>query len=224
MVQDKCIELLPEVQQQEVKSGNFPDIALSPSKQIELSTDSDLSMKEVPTTSFVLQMDHGIPLQKPSVITETPLVLGASVNNGRLGIGNYGPSSILHGNILTNSEKGVKSQSSISKNFKFFDDISTPSSRVFTSSKLKEMNRSSSQVLQSSHNKSHKSSPELEQNGVMNQFQSSCPPYSRRTTANPISTPSSNDGLYKDSAQGAHRNMSAERVVSSDDLMDVSWR
>lgn len=220
---DKCIELLPEVQRQEVKSGNFPEIALSPTKQIELSIDSDLSMKEVPKTSFVLQMDHGIPSQKPSVITETPLVLGASVNNGRFDIGNYGPSSILHGNILTYSEEGVKSQSSISKNFKFFDDISTPSSRVFTSSKLKEMDRSSSQVIQSSHNKSHKSSPELEQNGVVNQFQSSCPPYSRRTTANPISMPSSNDGLYKGSALGAHRNMSAEWVVSSDDLMDVSW-
>ncbi|KAK8556348.1 hypothetical protein V6N12_002755 [Hibiscus sabdariffa] len=56
---------------------------------------------------------------------------------------------------------------------------------------------------------------EGEQNGFVNQVRNASPPYSRRVTANPASTPSSNLGLFK----GLAHNLQSDIF----DLMDVSW-
>eukprot|EP00261_Vitis_vinifera_P005187 XP_002271873.1 PREDICTED: uncharacterized protein LOC100264332 [Vitis vinifera] len=101
---------------------------------------------------------------------------------------------------------------------------------------LKEINRSSSRVLQKSNfqgNQFDKVSPEAEQDGFTNEFKSTSPP-SRRITANPATTPGSEHGLFKDAAQDLNPNISGKRVLSdgpdrpwsvvpSSNAMEVSW-
>ncbi|KAF5734917.1 hypothetical protein HS088_TW15G00414 [Tripterygium wilfordii] len=94
-------------------------------------------------------------------------------------------------------------------------------SRVLQSSKLLDM-------------QSDKLSPSIEESGSQSKFQSISTPYSRRVVANPASTPSSNNGLLKDSARSVHPNAYSKRVqldkddrrwnvVPADEATDISW-
>ncbi|KAK9284920.1 hypothetical protein L1049_024101 [Liquidambar formosana] len=247
---EKCIELLPEVQQQQIKTGRLPEIDVDPGKEVELSEKSDIPEVQEPNStsllvqlsadsSLVLGMDHTIPFLNPSVL-RNPLNQGGPVNNSRSELINNSSPSILHGRFFTNAERGLKPQISISKNFKF-DDISTPGTRrvsPISASPLREFNRSTSRGIQDSHlqdDQLDKVSPEMQQNGLINQLQNISTPYSRRVSANPVTTPSSNRGLFKDSARDLYSNVSGKQVssdrpdrtwnvVSSDDAMDFSWR
>lgn len=244
---DKSMELLPEGQRQQVKTGKLLDISAASDNEFQIQT-SDIPKIPEPNSSLLLlptstisslapRMDHMVSPSKPSVF-ETPSKLGGAVNNSRFGLGNYNSPSIFHGSSFTNIERGQKPQTGISTNFKF-DDISTPQSlRRFSpmNASLKEINRSSSRVLQKSNfqgNHFDKVSPEAEQDGFTNEFKSTSPP-SRRITANPATTPGSEHGLFKDAAQDLNPNISGKRVLSdgpdrpwsvvpSSNAMEVSW-
>ncbi|KAK8636951.1 hypothetical protein V6N13_064384 [Hibiscus sabdariffa] len=55
---------------------------------------------------------------------------------------------------------------------------------------------------------------EGEQNGFVNQVRNASPPYSRRVTANPASTPSSNLGLFKGLAHNLQSDIFGKRGQS----------
>jgi E3 ubiquitin-protein ligase HOS1 len=214
------MELLPEVQRQQVKSGKLPETAVNFGEEVEMAAKSDLPKVQEPIStsllipsstdsSLLLRTDHTAPFVRPLVF-ETPTRLHGSVNNHRSG--------------------GLNPIGSISKDFKL-DDTSTPVTRRVSPlnvSPLREISKANYSNLQDG-------SPETEQNGFINQFLNASPPYSHRITTNRVSTPSSNYGLFKDSVEGMDTNSSGKRIqsdrdyrhqnlVSSDDPMDASFR
>lgn len=229
---DNCMELLPEVQRQQVKSGKLPEIAVNFGEEVEMAAKSDLPKVQEPIStsllipsstdsSLLLRTDHTAPFVRSSVF-ETPSRLRGSVNNHRSDHVKYGSPSILH-------ERGRKPIGSISKDFKL-DDTLTPGTHwvsPLNASPLREISKANYSNLQDA-------SPETEQNGFINQFLNTSPPYSHRVTTNQVSTPSSNYGLFKDSVEGLDANLSGKRiqsgrdyrrrnVVSSDEPMDISF-
>lgn len=224
------MELLPEVQRQQVKSGKLPETAVNFGEEVELAAKSDLPNVQEPIStsllipsstdsSLVLRTDHTAPFVR-SLVFETPTRLRGSVNNHRSEHVKYGSPSILH-------ERGLKR---ISKDFKL-DDTFTPGTRrvsPLNASPLREISKANYSNLQDA-------SPETEQNGFINQFLNTSPTYSHRVTTNRVSTPSSNYGLFKDSMEGLDTNLSGKRIQSdrdyrhwnvdsSDDPMDTSFR
>ncbi|GMJ00415.1 HIGH EXPRESSION OF OSMOTICALLY RESPONSIVE GENES 1, EARLY IN SHORT DAYS 6 [Hibiscus trionum] len=243
---DKGIELLPEVLQQQVKTGTLPDIVVSSRQEDEMPTrtgfresqESKSASLLVPSTSdsIVLQPDHmATPFRPP--VSGIPKILGGYVNNSHVEAGTHGSTSILPGRLFADAER--LSNVDGSKNFKF-ENISSPgihrASPIF-GTPLKGVSQSSSRALSSGRlreKQSDKIISEGEQNGFVNQVRNASPPYSRRVTANPASTPSSNFGLFKGSTNNLGSNISCKRGQSGrddthsnllpiGDLMDVSW-
>ncbi|XVF10877.1 hypothetical protein REPUB_Repub07fG0221100 [Reevesia pubescens] len=237
---DKGIELLPEIMQQQVKTGTLPDIVAASGQEDEMPARSGLhELQEpqsasllVPSTSdsIVLRPDHmATPLRPP--VFEIPKILDGYVNNSLVEAGNHGSTSILQGRLFADAER--VSNIEVGKNFKFEFRRVSPT----YSTPLKGISRSSSRELPNRHlqeKQSDKIISEGEQNGFVNQVRNTSPPYSRRVTANSVSTPSSNYGLIKGSANDFRSNISGKRgqsnrddrhwnVAPSEDLMDVSW-
>ncbi|KAK8483835.1 hypothetical protein V6N13_073416 [Hibiscus sabdariffa] len=241
---DKGIELLPEVLQQPVKTGILPDIVITSRQEDEIPTRTGFpELQEpksasllVPSTSdsIVLQPYHmATPLKPPA--SEIPKILGGYANNSHVETGTHG--SILPGRLFSDAERLSNVEGS--KNFKF-ENISSPgihrSSPMFATP-LKGIGQGSSRELSSrrlQEKQSDKIISEGEQNGFVNQVRNASPPYSRRVTANPASTPSSNLGLFKGLAHNLQSNISGKRgqsgrddrhwnVLPTEDLMDVSW-
>ncbi|KAG6636025.1 E3 ubiquitin-protein ligase HOS1-like [Carya illinoinensis] len=226
---DKCMELLPDVQRQQVKSGQLPEIAASSVENIEMPAKSDFTMVQEPistsllipssTSSLGLGMDHLTPFSRSSVF-ENQTRLPGSINVHHSEVIKYGSQSILYG-------RGLRPRSSINKDFNLND--STPETRrvsLMNASLSREINRATFGNLQDS-------SPEMEQNGFINQLHDASPLYSYRLSSNPIGTPSSNQGLFKDSG-GLNSSFTGKRIqsdrdyrlwngASSDDQMEISW-
>uniref|UniRef100_A0A5B6Z808 Putative E3 ubiquitin-protein ligase HOS1-like n=1 Tax=Davidia involucrata TaxID=16924 RepID=A0A5B6Z808_DAVIN len=245
---DKSIQLLPEVQQQQLKTGKLPEIIVSPALTVDISAKSNLPKVQEPNSTsllvassfdspLILPMDKAIPSSKPSVLG-TPSKPGGFANNYHFELGKYGSPSISNGSSFTGVERGMKSQSGISKNFKF-EDITTPGNRrdsSMTAKPLKEFNRSSSRFPQHTSFLDHQFDsvlPEKEQNGFGNRFQNTRP-YAVRVPSDLVTSPSGNLGLFKDSAQDPYVDVPAKqvssdrpdrpwKVVPSDDIMDISW-
>ncbi|XWS49703.1 hypothetical protein CRYUN_Cryun12cG0026000 [Craigia yunnanensis] len=243
-LRDKGIELLPEVLQQRVKTGILSDIVVASGQEDEMPAISGLPELQEPKSgsllapftygSVVLQPDHMATTLRPSVF-EMPKILGGYVNHTHVEAGNYGSSSILHGRLFADAERvsNVKG----GKNFKS-EGISSPgvcSVSPIYATPLKGISRSSSRELPSRHLQGKQSDKiKIISEGEQNGFVNTSPPYSRRVTANPVSTPSSNYDLFKGSANNLHSNISGKRGLSDrddgywnvlpiEDLMDVSW-
>ncbi|EOY24269.1 HOS1 [Theobroma cacao] len=243
---DKGIELLPEVLQQQVKTGTLSDIVVASGQEDEMPARSSLpELQEpksacllVPSTSdsIFLRTDHmATPLRPP--VFEIPKIFGGYVNNSHIQAGNQGSSSILRGRLFADAER--VSNVEVAKNIKF-DDISSPGlcrASLTYATPLKGISQSPSRELPNRHlqeKQSDKIISEGEQNGFVNQIRNTSPPYSRRVTANPVSTPSNSYGLFKGSANNLRSNISSKRgqsdrddghwkVPPTEDLMDVSW-
>ncbi|OMO52554.1 hypothetical protein COLO4_37109 [Corchorus olitorius] len=240
---DKGIELLPEVLQQQVKTGTFSDTVIASGQVDEMSASPGLSELQepkstllVPSTSdsILLRPDHMATPFRPPVF-EIPK--GGYVDKSHVEAGDNGSSSILQGKLFADAERA--SNLEVVKNFKF-DDISSPGIRRLTpiySTPVKGISWSSSRELPNRHLQEKQSNIiilEGEQNGFVNQVRKASPPYSRRVTANPVSTPSSNSGLFKGFANNLRSDVSGKRgqsdrddghlnVPPTEDSMDVSW-
>ncbi|XP_042505328.1 E3 ubiquitin-protein ligase HOS1 [Macadamia integrifolia] len=107
---NKSIELLPEVQQQQVKNGSWPGIGFSDAKELEITAISENPEVQqphstgfvVPSTadSLILRMDHTIPPEETSSF-DTPAKLGGSFSSSHLDIGSNLPPYILRGRLPT---------------------------------------------------------------------------------------------------------------------------
>ncbi|CAK9173273.1 unnamed protein product [Ilex paraguariensis] len=229
---DKSIELLPEIQQQQLKAGKLLEVGFSPGDAVDVPVKSDLPIVQGPIlpsllvpssfeSSFVNHVDNDVPIFEPSVL-EIPSKLGGSVNGE---VGNYGSPSLPHANALNNTEKGLKTQSSFRENINF-DSISTSVIRRVSPTTvitLKEFNRNSSRVPQNSNLEDDqlKKVPSVKKhNGFIQQFQSTCP-YPLTIAANSISSLSSNRDMLKDFARDSYGNMSGKRASS--DRADIPW-
>ncbi|PSS11557.1 E3 ubiquitin-protein like [Actinidia chinensis var. chinensis] len=207
---ERSIDLLPEVQQQEAKTGKLPEIAVYPVDESEIPDRSDLpKVKEtnlasllVPASidsSLILQMDKETTSKKPSVM-ETPSKFGVFATNSNSEHGNHASPSFPQGSFFSNSERILKPRSGMSKKFKF-EDIRTSGIRhvsPMTATPPKEFNRSSSRVpyTSSQDHQFDEVSPEKEENGSTHRASSKRPP-----------------------SDGPHRPWMA---IASDDPMDIS--
>jgi E3 ubiquitin-protein ligase HOS1 len=227
--QVQSIQLLPKVQQEQVKTGKLPpEVHRTSREEVEIQERADLPMVQEPKSSSLLVSlpansltNHNIML-KPSAL-ETPPRFGASIKNPHMELGNHGSSSVLHQRLSSSPERTQKRRVSVNKNFKF-DGISTPMMHHgshMNTTPLKETSRTSLEVLPNSnllHNLFDKMSPEREQNGFVKQLRNTSPPYSHRITANPVALFGSNNGLPND------RNGGPRTKSSKDDPMDIAWR
>ncbi|XP_062073930.1 E3 ubiquitin-protein ligase HOS1 [Humulus lupulus] len=232
---EKCMALLPEVQQQQAMAGKLPETAVSTGDEVEMPAKSDfpstksgsLLIPALNDSSFALWTDH-TSARKPSFF-ETPLKGDGSFDNCH---------SKLDGtSLFQNSEMGLQPQVSNSKNFKFqIGDKSSLRVKPLSTSPSKDANKTPSRVLLNGNfrdNQSYELSPEMEKNRFTTQFLNGSP-YSGSLTANPVITPSSNRGLFRDSSHDLQPSVSSKRVhperddtpwkaTSSDNIMDVSW-
>ncbi|XP_059657605.1 E3 ubiquitin-protein ligase HOS1 [Cornus florida] len=244
----KSIKLLPEVQQQQVKTGKLPELVF-PALEVDIPANSDIPEVQEPNSTSLLvpsSIDSSIPNQMDKATTflkplglETPSKLGVFSNNSHFGLGKYGSPSIPHGSLFMSVERGLKSQSGIGENFKF-EGMTTPGTHrasPMTATPLKEFNRNSSRVPWNSSFLDHqfdKVSPEKEeQNGFTNRFQNTRP--HSTVLADPVTPLSGNHFLSKDSAQQtpyldasskqvpSDRSGRPRKVVPEDDQMDISW-
>ncbi|XP_062027506.1 E3 ubiquitin-protein ligase HOS1 [Rosa rugosa] len=245
---DKCMDLLPEVQRQQVKDGKVPEIAATSSSDAEMLETSSLHEGQeskstsllIPScidSSVALWTDQKNPSWKPA-ISETPQKRGGLVGSYRSELGNFS-SSVLHGRLFTNSETRLKADISLNKTFNF-EDASTPlSHRASPASAARDMNRSSSKLFSNNrlrNNQYGTLSPEMEQDVFLTPFQTfqnTSPSHYQRVTTNPVTTTSSNNGLFEDSANNLHPNLSSKgflmdrdvrpwHTASKDDPMDTS--
>ncbi|XWS49134.1 hypothetical protein CRYUN_Cryun13aG0137500 [Craigia yunnanensis] len=237
---DKGIELLPEGLQQQVKTGTLSDIVAASGQgsglpEVQEPKSASLLVPSI-SDSIVLQPDHMATPLRPAVF-EIPKILGGYVNNSGVEAGNHGSSLIFQGKLFADAAR--TSNVEVGKNLKF-EDISSPGIRCVSptyDTPLKGISWSSSRELPNRYlqeKQSDKIISEGEQNGFFNQVHNTSPPYSRRVTANPVSTPSSNYGLLKGSANTLRSNISGKRgqsdrddghwnVPPTEDLVDVSW-
>ncbi|XVF51792.1 hypothetical protein PTKIN_Ptkin04bG0212900 [Pterospermum kingtungense] len=242
---DKAIELLPESLQQQVKTGTLSDdMVVASGREDETPARSDLPEVQEPnsasllipsTSDSILLRPDRMPSPLRPAVFEVPKTLGGYVSNSHVEAGHHGSSSIIQSKLFADAAR--MSNVEVGKNLKF-EDISSPGIPRLTptyATPLKGINWSSSRELPNRHlqgKQSDKMISEGEQNGFVNQVHSASPPYSRRG-ANPMSTPSSNYGLLKGSANTLHSNISGKRgqsdrddihwnVPSTEELMDVS--
>ncbi|KAF5176232.1 E3 ubiquitin-protein ligase hos1 [Thalictrum thalictroides] len=163
---DKCIELLPKSQQQQVKSGNF-DIQFSPGMEVESISRTGLAVAHSPNPTSSLpplladssRINSTILLNTPAL--EAPHRLGEYASNSYSEPNNYSP-SILHRKFLTPGVRGVPtsykdklaSKTVGTRDSFILNDFSTSGIHLVTpeSNKVpREMNRSSSRVIHSNH-------------------------------------------------------------------------
>lgn len=240
--------MLPEVLQQQVKTGTLPDIVVASGKENEMPERSGLpELQEPEPASLLVPSTSDSILLRPDLLTtpsrpavsEIPKIFGGYVNDSHVGAGNHRSLSILHGRLFAGPE--TISNVEVGKSFNF-EDISSPGIRCVSptyATPLKGISQRSSRELPIRHlqeKQSDKIISEGEQNGFVNQVHNTSLPYSRRVTANPVSMPSSNYSLLKGSANNLRSNISGKRgqsnrddgyrtVPPNEDLTDVvSWR
>ncbi|KGN50278.1 E3 ubiquitin-protein ligase HOS1 [Cucumis sativus] len=238
---DKFMELLPEAQQLEIKSGKPANtgansqVEVAPNANPSVVQDQHLSSVLIPSanTSTVSHRIDSKGIFKPPVF-ETPGRLGGTLNHSK--IATFG-SALIHERRFGSKER-IPKQTNLHESVNFQDVFSSGfhQASAMNISPSEEATRSSSRVLNSPlfGNDPEKLSLVKEQIGKSNQVRNT-PPYSRRITANPIyNTPSSNFGLLDAPSRGVQENGSTTKVAVStrdngtwnfsslDDPMDIS--
>ncbi|XP_026432209.1 E3 ubiquitin-protein ligase HOS1-like isoform X1 [Papaver somniferum] len=233
---DKCIDLLPDVQQQQVKLGNFPDFGVFSSSK-EDGSKSDMSEEQPPNSSLLHPFPSdssvllGLSSAKKGSAFDTPAKPTGSIINSHIDLSNYRSPSIVKGRFLTpvggssnshskgslfskhaSASREVKYPSGIKSTFKL-DDISTPGTIYLTpdsSTPLKEANRISPMVHAVEYTR---------------------PSYLHSIPEPLISTPINNHGFLRDTLQDSSSTGSGKRVSSErpwmsaarDESMDFTW-
>ncbi|XP_052209609.1 E3 ubiquitin-protein ligase HOS1 isoform X2 [Diospyros lotus] len=243
---EKGIELLPEVQQQEVKAGKLPEIVVSSVNAAEIPATSNLLKVDEPNPTrllFTAPMDSSpmLLMDKAMASSETSFFKSSSrpggfSNHSLFGFGKKGSPSAQQGSSFRNEQRYLKPQSGVGKNVKF-EGIRTSgihSVSPMMKTPLKEFNRSPSRVPQ---NKSFQDreldelAPGKEENRFIQRLRNASP-YTARVGANAVVSPSDNSAVLKHTARDPYLFASGRRLpsggpdgwkVPSDDAMDISW-
>ncbi|KAJ6394249.1 hypothetical protein OIU77_023468 [Salix suchowensis] len=193
------IQLLPKVQQEQVKAGILPPEIHKMSGEVEIQERADLPMllklhrdlvhlSRILTWNWVNMVPHQFSIK------------------GYLAV-----------------QKELSSVKLVSNKNVKFDSISTPMihhGSHMNITPLKETSRTPLEVLPNSNllrNLFDKTSPEREQYWFAKQLRNTTPPYSHRITANPVALFGGSNGLPND------RNDGPRTKNSKDDLMDIAW-
>ncbi|KAI4327152.1 hypothetical protein L6164_019648 [Bauhinia variegata] len=218
---DRCLELLPDVEQRQLKSGNLAEGAAGSLEEVEMpalphiedSRPTSLLIPSPGNSSLVLDADHANCLLRSTTFERSTNVVKPFTTAGP-GCGNLGSSSLPHERLFSNSERGLKHQGSIGKSLRF-DSTSTPRNqriRFKNGSPQKGVNRTS--PSNSRDNMLDVNSQGVERNPYFGRNQNTSPLYSLKATANSVGRSTFSHSYNDDRSRN---------VASSDDPVDVSW-
>uniref|UniRef100_A0A7C9AK89 ELYS-like domain-containing protein n=1 Tax=Opuntia streptacantha TaxID=393608 RepID=A0A7C9AK89_OPUST len=241
---NKSVELLPEVEQQQLKTGGLPEDTVLCRNQVDLRRAETPGQQDQATavsstssslhSSILFPTEHGTPLRSSS--------FGISKTDGNAGdiqsdFINLASHSLSHSKFFTPSERLPRSPFNAAPNFKL-DDMLTPGIRSMRAHTIKDVGRAPSRLFQGDLQDTQLDEVPLpvEQNGVYGQFPKVSPPNSRRVMAKPATTPIRSRGLLDDSPQDRYKTAYGKRLspgedsdrprstVISADAMDISRR
>lgn len=215
--------MLPVIQQQQVRSGQFSEMedtsesASEEAKKSDLPDAPEMITSSVPfsTNSVFLQRANNASTREPVANNGSPFQPGHLIGNASL--------DISHGRLFTSANRGQKTEvRSITKTLKF-GEVSTP---------FKDLNRARGNS-QLKGKRTENSSPETNVDRFMENNMSS--PYLRRVKANSPGTmkPSSNhlngsaqnpESTFFGSRMQPDKELSSHNFVDLDDQMDMSSR
>lgn len=233
--------MLPEVEREQLRSGNLIEdaatshgVAEIPDKfdvhQVQDSTSTSLLIPSSANRSLLLHKDHTSTLLGSSTLA-TLTKIGTPFPTTGPEVSNFINPSYLHEGLLTNNERVSSRQGKIGKILKY-DNTPTPRNhriRLMNGSPPKAFSRSASS---SQENVRGKILSGVERNSLFGHDQTSSPMFSRKATANSVtrSTLSSpkefaNDlpNMYSKNVQ-SHKDDNSWNVMSTNDPMDVSQR
>lgn len=233
---------MPEVEQQQVRTGNLTEGAVTSHDEVEIpakfdvpqiqdSSSTSLLIPSSANSSLVLHSDHASGLLSSSTVgTSTKIGIPFPTTGPELG--NFGSPSYHYEGLITSNERAPNHRGKFGKILRG-DNTLTPRShriRFINGSPLKGANRTS--PTNSQENKLDKISPVVERNLLPGHSQSAHPVYSWKAAANPDtrSTPS----YPKEFANvlpnisswniQTHKDDRSWNIVSTNDPMDVSRR
>lgn len=234
--QNKAVELLPEVEQQQLKAGKLPEDIVLCGDEVACPREAEIvkeqeaafmpSASSPLSSSLILQMDqYNTSFRQSSY----PI----SKSTGHVGNSETGTSLT---NFVLNTGSLSKPPFSIVKHSKM-DDVSTPGVHFMKATATKDdVNRTSSRFFHGEFQDAQLDgiSPQVERNGLFGPLLKVSPPRSRRVMAKPTRTPCSNRGLLDHSPEERYQTASGKRFSPSDpdrhgsmaskDAMDISWR
>ncbi|CAJ1928598.1 unnamed protein product [Sphenostylis stenocarpa] len=236
---NRCLELLPEVEQQQLRSGNLTEGAVSSREEVEIPDKFDIPQIPdslstsllIPSSanSSLLHRDHPTGLLSSSTLG-TSAKIGMSFPITGPELGKFGSSS-YHDGLFTNNERVLSHQGKIGKNLRF-DNTPTPMKHgihFMNGSPLKGFKRTS--PSNSQENMPDKTSPGVERNLLFghNQTTTRGPMYSWKATNHVIrSTLSYPKEFANDLPNISSRNVQSHKddrswnMGSTNDPMDVS--
>jgi E3 ubiquitin-protein ligase HOS1 len=235
------LELLPEVEQEQLKSGNLNEgaatshgVAEIPDKfvihRVQDSTSTSLLIPSSANPSLMLHKDHTNGLLGSSTLA-TSAKTGTPFPTTVPELGNFISPSYTHEGFFTDSERVSSRQGKIGKILRY-DNTPTPRNhkiRLTNGTPSKGFSRSPSS---SQENVRDKILPGVEQNLLFGHDQTTSPVFSWKATANPVTRSTlscpkqfANDlpNMYSRNVQ-SHKDDNSWNLVSTNDPMDVSLR
>lgn len=238
---NKAVELLPEVEQQQLKAGKLSeDVVLCVGEagyrreaDIVSEREEAVSMPSASSSfssSLILAMEHETSFRPSSYPISKP---AGHVEDTEPESVNLASSSTSHGNFYSNTGKLSKPSFSMVKHSNL-DDSLTSGIRSMKSSAVKDVNRASSRFFHGEFQDAQfdEISHQVEQNGLFGPFPKVSPPHSRRVMAKPTRMPTSNRSLLNDSPEERYKTASGKRFSPRDldrpgntagNAMDISW-
>lgn len=236
------MELLPEVEREQLKSGNLIEdaatshgVAEIPNKfdvhQVQDSTSTSLLIPSSANPSLMLHKDHTPTLLGSSTLA-TSAKIGTPFPTTGPELGNFINSSHPHEGLLTNNERVSSRQAKIGKILRY-DNTPTPRNhriRLMNGSPPKAFSRSASS---SQENVRDKILPGVERNLLFGHDQSTSPMFSWKATANSVTRSTFNSpkefandlpNMYNSKNVQSHKDDNSWNVMSTNDPMDVSLR
>ncbi|KAH0646817.1 hypothetical protein KY284_034701 [Solanum tuberosum] len=230
---DKGVELLPDILQQQIRTGKLPEVVVTCNDTVNISERSNAVAQEPIMTSLLANppsdsiLIQRVDVVKPSVL-DAPSVLGGSLNLSSFKVGHYSsPSSPA----FFNDAGVLKPESILGKKLKF-DEISIPASRrVNPPAPVMKITRNSSaepSISRLRNSQIYRVSPEKSQNGFPKESY-----IFDQTAANNVNSLSSNRGILKHSVEDSDMSYHGKRLLSDaadrsrmlplNDSMDVTW-
>ncbi|KAI5439670.1 hypothetical protein KIW84_025161 [Lathyrus oleraceus] len=237
---NRSLELLPEVEREQLKSGNLIEdaatshgVAEIPNKfdvhQVQDSTSTSLLIPSSANPSLMLHKDHTPTLLGSSTLA-TSAKIGTPFPTTGPELGNFINSSHPHEGLLTNNERVSSRQAKIGKILRY-DNTPTPRNhriRLMNGSPPKAFSRSASS---SQENVRDKILPGVERNLLFGHDQSTSPMFSWKATANSVTRSTFNSpkefandlpNMYNSKNVQSHKDDNSWNVMSTNDPMDVS--
>ncbi|KAK4794862.1 hypothetical protein SAY86_012856 [Trapa natans] len=207
---NKCQELLPQVQQQQMKSGKYPDTVLPSGSQAEMPKSQEESSNSV--SLFVPSMNSSLVLHKAPMHPLSEEVAVETPKESNL-------ISVSQDGTFMNAVRGSKFHNQIEEYFKF-SKISTPETNYArVAAPLSRVGKRSSTFLQDTH--PQESSPnhlsrDMEGNGFPNKLNRTSTLFPRKTInpGSPVTMTRSSRPMLNNSII-LNKNVLGERVHSN---------